>query len=66
MAKGLADAATDDYEDSFEEDSQDADGYERGTFMGGRDSSIRRRIEERMERRRLMEDLGLSEDEFDF
>lgn len=65
MAKSLSDAATDDFDDSFE-DSQDSDGYEGGTFMGGRDNSIRRRIEERMERRRLMEDLGMDYGELDF
>ena len=64
MAKGLSDAATEDFDDSFEDDSQESDEYH--AAMGGRDSSIRRRIEERMERRRLMEDLGLDEDEFDF
>ena len=64
MAKGLSDAATDDFDDSFEEDSQESEEYL--AAMGGRDSSIRRRIEERMERRRLMEDLGLDEGEIDW
>ncbi|MFT5603283.1 MAG: hypothetical protein ACI9G5_000234 [Paracoccaceae bacterium] len=63
MAKSLSDAATDDYEDSFEDDAAAKD-Y--SAVIGGRDSSIRRRIEERMERRRLMEDLGLGEGKFDF
>jgi len=64
MAKDLSDAATDDFDEAFE-DSTDSDGYDGGVFMGGRDNSIRRKIEERMERRRLMEDLGLGDD-FDF
>ncbi len=63
MAKGLSDAATDDFEEIFEDDTESE---EYSAAMGGRDSSIRRRIEERMERRRLMEDLGLGEEEFDF
>ena len=66
MAKDLSVAATDDFEEDFEEASADADGYEGSVFMGGRDNSIRRKIEERMERRRLMEDLGLDEMELDF
>ncbi|MBB3048026.1 hypothetical protein FHR99_002292 [Litorivivens lipolytica] len=66
MAKDLSDAATDDFDDAFEDDSQDSDGYDRGVFMGGRDNSIRRKIEERMERRRLMEDLGMDDMELDF
>ena len=63
MAKSLSDAASGDYEDSFDDDTAAKD-Y--SAAMGGRDNSIRRRIEERMERRRLMEDLGLGEGEFDF
>ncbi|WP_372798848.1 PA3496 family putative envelope integrity protein [Litorivivens sp.] len=65
MAKDLSDTATDDFDDAFEDISPDADGYEGGVFMGGRDNSIRRKIEERMERKRLMEDLGMDAD-FDF
>ncbi len=64
MAKDLSDAATDDFDEVF--DSEDSDGFDGGVFMGGRDSSIRRKIEERMERRRLMEDLGLDDAQFDF
>lgn len=64
MAKGLSDAATEDFEDAFEDDS--TDGFDRGVFMGGRDNSIRRKIEERMERRRLIEDLGMDDMEVDF
>ena len=64
MTKDLSEAATDDFDDAFEDDSPD--GFDRGVFMGGRDNSIRRKIEERMERRRLIEDLGLDELELDF
>ena len=47
MTKDLSEAATDDFDDAFEDDSPD--GFDRGVFMGGRDNSIRRKIEERME-----------------
>jgi hypothetical protein len=63
MVKSLSDAASDDYEDSFDDDTAAKDC---SAAMAGRDSSIRRRIEERMERLRLIEDLGLGEGGFDF
>ncbi len=65
MAKDLSDTATDEFDDAFSDDSTDSDGFDGGVFMGGRDNSIRRKIEERMERKRLMEDLGMDAD-FDF
>lgn len=57
MADDLAD---DDLDEVFEE-SEDG-GFEPRASMGGRDSSIRRKIEERLERRRLMEELDLLDD----
>ncbi|AMO67789.1 MULTISPECIES: PA3496 family putative envelope integrity protein [Zhongshania] len=57
MASDLAD---DDIDDLVEDDSS-ADFDERRD-MGGRDSSIRRKIEERLERKRLMDELDLLDD----
>ncbi|GAB3375491.1 hypothetical protein NCG89_03390 [Spongiibacter taiwanensis] len=57
MADDLAD---DDLEEGFEE-SEDS-GFEERAAMGGRDHSIRRKIEERLERKRLMEELDLLDD----
>ena len=66
MAKDLSDAATDDIDDSFDDTTKGSDDYNDSVIMGGRDNSIRRKIEERMERRRLMEELGFDDAEFDF
>jgi hypothetical protein len=57
MASDLAD---DDIDDLVEDDSS-ADCDERRD-RGGRDSSIRRKIEERLERKRLMDELDLLDD----
>ncbi|MDF1691356.1 MAG: hypothetical protein P1U47_03210 [Zhongshania sp.] len=58
MASDLAD---DDIDDIVDDDSSSADFDERRD-MGGRDSSIRRKIEERLERKRLMDELDLLDD----
>ncbi|MEX1668245.1 PA3496 family putative envelope integrity protein [Zhongshania guokunii] len=58
MASDLAD---DDIDDIVDDDSSGADFDERRD-MGGRDSSIRRKIEERLERKRLMDELDLLDD----
>ena len=54
MANDLAD---DDIDDTLEDDAS-VDFDVRGPKAGG-DSSIRRKIEERLERKRLMDELGL-------
>ena len=53
MADDLAD---DDLDSAFEESDES---FESRASMGGRDNSIRRKIEERLERKRLMEELDL-------
>ncbi|CAA0102801.1 hypothetical protein [Zhongshania aliphaticivorans] len=57
MANDLAD---DDIDDIIDDDS--VDGFEERRLMGGSDSSIRRKIEERLERKRLMDELDLLDD----
>lgn len=57
MANDLAD---DDIDDTLEDDAS-VNFEERGPKAGG-DSSIRRKIEERLERKRLMDELGLLDD----
>tara|TARA_R110000782_G_scaffold9340_15_gene30213 strand:+ start:1731 stop:1934 length:204 start_codon:yes stop_codon:yes gene_type:complete len=57
MANDLAD---DDIDDVLEDDS--APDFEERRLMGGGDSSIRRKIEERLERKRLMDELDLLDD----
>ncbi|QQD17177.1 hypothetical protein I6N98_12475 [Spongiibacter nanhainus] len=61
MAKELADTDSDseDMEDGFFDDSSS---FEEQAVNGGRDNSIRRKIEERLERKRLMEELDLLDD----
>ncbi len=68
MAKNLSQAANDDMDDDvFEEDEGGTSSlFDDGPAWGGRDNSIRRRIEERLERRRLIDELGMIEDELDF
>ena len=57
MANDLAD---DDIDDILEDDS--APDFEERRLKGGSDSSIRRKIEERLERKRLMDELDLLDD----
>jgi hypothetical protein len=57
MANDLAD---DDIDDTLDDDS--TPDFESRRDMGGRDSSIRRKIEERLERKRLMDELDLLDD----
>lgn len=57
MAEDLAD---DDLDEVFE--SSDDRSFEERAAVGGRDHSIRRKIEDRLERRRLMEELDLLDD----
>lgn len=66
MAKDLSAAATDVIDDVFEDDDSSTSIFDSGPAMGGRDSSIRRRIEERIERRRLLDELGLLDEELEF
>lgn len=61
MAKELADTDSDSdvMEDGFFDDNSS---FEERAENGGRDNSIRRKIEERLERKRLMEELDLLDD----
>lgn len=60
MAREMAvSESVDDFDDNFFDDGAN---YDDGLDMGGRDNSIRRRIEERLERKRLMEELELLDD----
>lgn len=52
--------SVDDFDDNFFDDG--GANYDDGPDRGGRDNSIRRRIEERLERKRLMEELELLDD----
>ncbi|WP_372861637.1 PA3496 family putative envelope integrity protein [Spongiibacter sp.] len=52
--------SVDDLEFGFLDDSGAA--YDDDISVGGRDNSIRRRIEERLERKRLMEELDMLDD----
>lgn len=57
MAREMAvSESVDDLDDDFFDDSS---AYDDGPSVGGRDNSIRRRIEERLEQKRLMEELEL-------
>lgn len=61
MAKELAVSDTsDDLDDDFFEDNSVS--FDDHPAHGGRDNSIRRKIEERLERRRLMEELDMLDD----
>ncbi|AKH69233.1 hypothetical protein IMCC21906_01555 [Spongiibacter sp. IMCC21906] len=57
MTDNLAD---DDLDEVF--DDADDSSFEGRAAMGGHDSSIRRKIEERLERKRLMEELDMLDD----
>ncbi|MBQ0761208.1 MAG: hypothetical protein ACJAU3_000104 [Zhongshania sp.] len=57
MANDLAD---DDIDDVLDDDS--TDNFDERRLKGGSDSSIRRKIEERLERKRLMDELDLLDD----
>lgn len=61
MAREMAvSESVDDLDYGFFDDS--SANYDEGLNMGGRDNSLRRRIEERLERKRLMEELDLLDD----
>lgn len=61
MARDMAvSESVEDLDDDFFDDSSAS--YDDHPNMGGRDNSIRRRIEERLERKRLMEELDMLDD----
>lgn len=68
MAKNLSSTANEEIDDEVfeDDDSSPPSLFDNGSAMGGRDHSIRRRIEERLERRRLLEELGLLDEELEF
>ena len=54
------DLESEEMEDAFED--SDDNGFEDRSSTGGKDNSIRRKIEERLERKRLMDELDLLDD----